>query len=135
LKGLLKKHLRPELINRIDETVIFRQLGREELAGIVEIQAGLLRKRLAARGLQLELTDAARKALADEGYDPQFGARPLKRVVQQRLENPIASRILAGECAEGDVIVVDHKGKSFVFAVRKAPAATVEEVEAEVIGG
>ncbi|MBM4107108.1 MAG: ATP-dependent chaperone ClpB [Phycisphaerae bacterium] len=135
VKGLLKKHLRPELINRIDETVIFRQLGREELAGIVEIQAGLLRKRLAARGLQLELTDAARKALADEGYDPQFGARPLKRVVQQRLENPIASRILAGECAEGDVIVVDHKGKSFVFAVRKAPAATVEEVEAEVIGG
>ena len=133
VKTLLKKHLRPELINRIDETVIFHQLGREQLAGIVEIQAKLLAKRLAARGMHLEISDAAKKALADEGYDPQFGARPLKRVFQQRLENPIATRILAGEFNEGDTILVDHQGKSFVFVARPAPADPVEAVEAEVI--
>ena len=133
VKGLLKKHLRPELINRIDETVIFHQLGREQLAGIVEIQAKLLAKRLAARGMHLEISDAAKKALADEGYDPQFGARPLKRVFQQRLENPIATRILAGEFNEGDTILIDHQGKSFVFVARPAPADPVEAVEAEVI--
>ncbi|MEY3024722.1 MAG: hypothetical protein RJA16_1548, partial [Planctomycetota bacterium] len=132
VKSLLKKHLRPELINRIDETVIFHQLGREQLAGIVEIQAKLLAKRLAARGMHLEISDGAKKALADEGYDPQFGARPLKRVFQQRLENPIATRILAGEFNEGDTILVDHQGKSFVFVARPAPAEAVEAVEAEV---
>jgi len=133
VKGLLKKHLRPELINRIDETVIFHQLGKEQLAGIVEIQADLLRKRLADRGLSLEITPHAAKALADEGYDPQFGARPLKRVFQQRLENQIAARILAGEYVDGDTIRVDHQGKSFVLIRMPRPEAPVEAVEAEVM--
>ncbi len=133
VKSLLKKHLRPELINRIDETVIFHQLGRKQLAGIVEIQAKLLAKRLVARGMHLQISDGAKKSLADEGYDPQFGARPLKRVFQQRLENPIATRILAGEFNEGDTILVDHQGKSFVFVARPAPAEAVEAVEAEVV--
>jgi len=133
VKSLLKKHLRPELINRIDETVIFHQLGREQLAGIVEIQADLLRKRLADRGLSLEITPHAAKALADEGYDPQFGARPLKRVFQQRLENQIAARILAGEFVDGDTIRVDHQGKSFVLIRMPRPEAPVEAVEAEVM--
>ena len=114
-RTLLKKHLRPELLNRIDETVVFHQLRRQDLAGIVEIQAGSLRKRLKARGLDLQLTPAAVAALADEGYDPAFGARPLKRVIQQRLENPIAERMLKGEYGEGETVRVDFAGKSFTF--------------------
>jgi len=132
VKGLLKKHLRPELINRIDETVIFRQLTREDLKGIVGIQSGNLRRRLAAKGLGLSISDAASAALASEGYDPQFGARPLKRVIQQRLENPIASRILQGEYLEGDTVLVDYSGKSFVFG-KETPEPEV--VEAEVVEG
>ena len=108
------KHLRPELLNRIDETVVFHQLRKKDLAGIVEIQVGNLRKRLKARGLDLELTPAAVNALADEGYDPAFGARPLKRVIQQRLENPIAERMLKGEFTDGETVRVDCVGKSFV---------------------
>jgi ATP-dependent Clp protease ATP-binding subunit ClpB len=115
VRSLLKKHLRPELLNRIDETVVFHQLGRKDLAGIVEIQVGSLRKRLKARGLDLELTPAAVQALADEGYDPTFGARPLKRVIQQRLENAIAGKILEGVYTEGDTVKVDFAGKSFAF--------------------
>jgi ATP-dependent Clp protease ATP-binding subunit ClpB len=115
VRTLLKKHLRPELLNRIDETVVFHQLRKKDLAGIVEIQIGSLRKRLKARGLDLELTPAAVNALADEGYDPAFGARPLKRVIQQRLENPIAGKILEGVYTEGDTVKVDFAGKSFAF--------------------
>ena len=116
VRGLLKKHLRPELINRIDETVIFHQLGRQQIAGIVAIQSRHLRDRLAERRIDLELTPAAVAALAAEGYDPQFGARPLKRVIQQRLENPLANRILAGEIREGQRVTVGYEGKSFTFA-------------------
>ncbi|MBI1304786.1 MAG: ATP-dependent chaperone ClpB [Phycisphaera sp.] len=115
VRGILKKHLRPELINRIDDTVIFHALGREQLAGIVEIQLGNLRKRLAARGITLGVTAAATAALASEGYDPQFGARPLKRVIQQRIENGLAGKILSGEIGDGDSVRVDYQGKSFVF--------------------
>jgi ATP-dependent Clp protease ATP-binding subunit ClpB len=125
VNSLLKKHLRPELLNRIDEKVVFHQLGRSELGGIVEIQLRNLRKRLAARELALDMTTEAKQHLAAEGYDPQFGARPLKRVIQQRVENPIASRILVGEYRAGDTIVVGYAGKSFTFERRPAsPAAT-----------
>jgi ATP-dependent Clp protease ATP-binding subunit ClpB len=113
---LLKKHLRPELLNRIDEKVIFHQLTRKDIGGIVEIQLRNLRRRLEDRKLTLELTPKAVEALASEGYDPQYGARPLKRVIQQRLENPLAVRILAGEYPPGARIAVDFQGKSFVFA-------------------
>jgi len=115
MRDLLKKALRPELLNRIDETVVFHQLTREQLRGIVEIQLKSLRTRLADRGLSLDVTDEALKALAAEGYDPQFGARPLKRVIQQRIENEIASKILAGEFAPGDTIRADFAGKTFTF--------------------
>ena len=116
VRTMLKKHLRPELLNRIDETVVFHQLAKSDLGGIVDIQLAQLRKRLADRGLSLNLSAAATQALADEGYDPQFGARPLKRVLQQRLENPLATCILAGEFHPGDTIQVDYAGKSFTFA-------------------
>ena len=107
--------MRPELLNRIDETVIFKALTREQLGGIVEIQLGNLRKRLAARGISLGMTAVATAALASEGYDPQFGARPLKRVIQQRIENALAGKILAGELGDGDSVRIDYQGKSFTF--------------------
>jgi ATP-dependent Clp protease ATP-binding subunit ClpB len=115
---LLKNTLRPELLNRIDERIVFHQLSKTQLASIVEIQLQALQGRLADRGISLELTEAATAALADEGYDPQFGARPLNRVIQQRIENPLATGILAGEYAAGDLILADYQGKSFTFARR-----------------
>lgn len=107
--------MRPELLNRIDETIVFRPLGKEAIGNIVEIQLAKLRERLAARGMTLTLTDAAKKQLGEEGWDPAFGARPLKRAIQQRVENALASRILAGEFGDGDGVKVDYEGKSFTF--------------------
>ncbi len=115
VRGELKKHLRPELLNRIDETVVFHQLSKKQLAGVVQIQIKYLQKRLKSRGLDLALSTKAVEALADEGYDPSFGARPLKRVIQQRLENGIAGKILEGAFKEGDTVNVDFTGKSFTF--------------------
>ncbi len=106
---------RPELLNRIDEVVVFHQLKREDIGRIAEIQLGRLRKRLGERDMTLELTPEATAQLASEGWDPAYGARPLKRVIQQRIENPLATRILAGEFGAGDRILVDVQGKSFVF--------------------
>jgi ATP-dependent Clp protease ATP-binding subunit ClpB len=123
VRELLKQALRPELINRIDETITFHQLTKRDLAGIVQIQLRQLRTRLADRGLSLDVSEAAMNELAEAGYDPQFGARPLKRIIQQRLENPIAARILAGEVDAGDTIVVNYEGKSFTFARQAAPEA------------
>ncbi len=110
--------LRPELLNRIDEVVVFHQLKRDDLGAIVEIQLARLRQRLADREMTLNLTDAAKSELAEVGWDPAFGARPLKRAIQQRIENPLASRILAGEFEPGDSIHCDYEGKSFVFEKR-----------------
>jgi ATP-dependent Clp protease ATP-binding subunit ClpB len=115
---------RPELLNRIDEVVVFHQLKREHVAAIADIQLERLRKRLAGRDMAIELTLEARQQLASEGWDPAYGARPLKRAVQQRVENPLASRILAGEFGPGDHILVDYQGKSFVFEKQQAAAAT-----------
>jgi ATP-dependent Clp protease ATP-binding subunit ClpB len=131
---MLRKHMRPELINRIDETVIFHALGREQLGGIVEIQLGNLRRRLAARGIALGVTAAATAALASEGYDPQFGARPLKRVIQQRIENALAGKILAGEIGDGDSVRVDYQGKSFTF-VKTAPTDAASTLPAGASNG
>jgi ATP-dependent Clp protease ATP-binding subunit ClpB len=116
VKQLLKQHLRPELINRIDDTVIFQQLTREDLKGIVTIQLANLRRRLEERGLEITLTQTAIDALSSEGYDPQFGARPLKRVIQQRIENPLATRILTGDFQDGDTVHVDYERENFTFS-------------------
>jgi ATP-dependent Clp protease ATP-binding subunit ClpB len=133
VKEAMKQHLRPELINRIDDTVIFQQLGRDQLEGIVVIQMDLVRGRLADRNLHLEITDEALKALAAEGYDPQFGARPLKRVIQQRIENPIATRILSGHFEDGDTILVSSSGEQYLFDRRPAPEPEREVVDAELV--
>ena len=124
VRGELKKHLRPELLNRIDETVVFHQLSKKQLAGVVQIQIKLLQMRLKARGLDLAISDKAIEALANEGYDPSFGARPLKRVIQQRLENAIAGKILEGAFQDGDTVQVDFSGKSFTFAGKAEKPAT-----------
>jgi ATP-dependent Clp protease ATP-binding subunit ClpB len=107
--------LRPELLNRIDEVVIFHQLKRDQIGRIVEIQLERLRKRLAEREMTLRLSEGAESQIASEGYDPVYGARPLKRVIQQRVENPLAQKILAGELGAGDSVVVDYRGGTFVF--------------------
>jgi ATP-dependent Clp protease ATP-binding subunit ClpB len=108
--------MRPELLNRIDEVVVFHQLKREHLGAIAQIQLGRLRQRLKDAGLALTISDAALEQLAQEGWDPAMGARPLKRTIQQRLENPLASKILAGQFVNGDTIHVDFSGQAFTFA-------------------
>src|SRR5262249_14728638 len=107
--------LRPEFLNRIDEIVVFHPLGREELGRIVEIQLGHLRRRLADRRITLEVTTAAKAILAREGYDPTFGARPLKRTIQRLVQDPLAPKLLEGEFSEGDTVTVDAKGDQIVF--------------------
>ncbi|WP_415921997.1 ATP-dependent chaperone ClpB [Tateyamaria sp. SN6-1] len=102
----VRAHFRPEFLNRLDETIIFDRLARADMDGIVDIQMARLLRRLAARKISLELDDGARKWLADEGYDPVFGARPLKRVIQSALQNPLAEMLLAGDIADGEVIEV-----------------------------
>ncbi|WP_461255756.1 ATP-dependent chaperone ClpB [Treponema sp. R80B11-R83G3] len=107
LMELLKHSFRPEFINRIDETVIFNRLGKGEIGKIVDIQLTRLSKRLAERKITLTLTDAAKSLLAERGYDPLFGARPLKRTIQSDLENPLAKQIIAGTIREGDTVTAD----------------------------
>ena len=122
--GALRDHFRPEFLNRVDEIVVFRRLDRSSSPRSSSIQAGRLRARLADRGVELELTEAARELLGREGYDPAYGARPLKRVIQRRLENPLALKMLAGEVRDGDRVVVDVEGDDLTFTVaQRAEAA------------
>ena len=102
----VRAHFRPEFLNRLDETIIFDRLGRDDMDGIVTIQMARLLKRLAGRKITLDLDDAARKWLADEGYDPVFGARPLKRVIQRTVQDPLAEMLLAGDVKDGDTVTV-----------------------------
>jgi ATP-dependent Clp protease ATP-binding subunit ClpB len=102
----VRAHFRPEFLNRLDETIIFDRLGRADMDGIVDIQMARLLKRLAGRKITLDLDDAARKWLADEGYDPVFGARPLKRVIQRVVQDPLAEMLLAGDVKDGDTVTV-----------------------------
>ena len=126
----LRAHFKPEFLNRVDEIILFHSLDREHIAQIVEIQLKHLRERLTERKLDLELTEKAKEFLAQEGWDPQFGARPLKRAIQRELQDPLALKLLEGEFKEGDVIVVDaDKDHGLAFsrkpklsAVRKARA-------------
>ena len=123
LMDVLRHTFRPEFLNRVDETVVFKSLGKDEIARIVDIQLKDLRKRLAERKLQLEVTPEAKAVLAERGYDPVFGARPLKRTIQRMIENPLAVEVLAGRFVEGDTIVVAPDGETLSF--RKEAHAVV----------
>jgi ATP-dependent Clp protease ATP-binding subunit ClpB len=120
----LRERFRPEFLNRIDEVVGFEPLTREQLSEIVELQLGRLRQRLAERKIELEVTDAAKELIAEEGWDPAYGARPLKRAIQRLLENPLALDLLEGRFSEGDVVRVDAREGELVFerAEAKVPA-------------
>jgi ATP-dependent Clp protease ATP-binding subunit ClpB len=112
----VQQHFRPEFINRLDDIVVFHPLGAEHIRQIARIQTAYLGKRLAERQIRLEITDAALALLGSAGFDPVYGARPLKRAVQQQLENPLAHRILSGEFGAGDTLVVDAEGGALTFA-------------------
>jgi ATP-dependent Clp protease ATP-binding subunit ClpB len=112
------QHFRPEFINRVDEVVVFHPLGREQIRSIVDIQVGFLRKRLADREMHLELDDAARDLLGEAGFDPVYGARPLKRAIQHQLENPLAQSILRGDFGPGDRVLVTVKDGQLAFERR-----------------
>ncbi|WP_428937213.1 ATP-dependent chaperone ClpB [Fontivita pretiosa] len=130
VRDLLKRTFRPEFLNRIDETIIFHPLTKQQLARIVEIQLDHLRKRLASRNIKLRVTERAEQLLAEEGYDPTYGARPLKRVIQQRIENPLAQRILSGEFGDGDTVEIDVDPSRREFTFKRA----VEVAEGELVG-
>ena len=111
----LRGHFKPEFLNRIDETIIFKNLTREQLVEIVDIQVKTLRDRLAERNIDLVLTDAALALIAEKGYDPIYGARPLKRVIQHYIENPLSMNILKGNIVDGSRVTADVEGEELVF--------------------
>jgi ATP-dependent Clp protease ATP-binding subunit ClpB len=121
LMDALRKTFRPEFLNRIDEIVTFKSLGPEQIEKIVDIQLRDPQRRLAERKITIELTKEAKKTLAERGYDPVFGARPLKRTIQRMIENPLAVEVLAGKFREGDHVVIDTQDRE-MFRFRKEAA-------------
>jgi ATP-dependent Clp protease ATP-binding subunit ClpB len=112
----LRREFRPEFLNRVDEVVVFHSLAREQLKQIADIQLGRLRKRLAERKIVLEITDAALEHFARAGYDPVYGARPLKRLIQKELETALGRRIIANEVRDNSRVVVDYTGDRLTFS-------------------
>jgi ATP-dependent Clp protease ATP-binding subunit ClpB len=117
-------HFRPEFINRIDDVVVFHPLGREQIRAIAGLQVRILQRRLQERDITLQLTDAALDLLGESGFDPVYGARPLKRAIQTQLENPLAQEILAGRFGPGDVVEVDVQDGKLAFVQGSGPAAS-----------
>jgi len=118
--GALRKEFLPEFLNRVDETIVFHPLERKAIRQIVELQLKKLQDRMRDQDITLEVSDAAKSVLADEGYDPVYGARPLKRVIQQRLQNELANRLLAGEFDEGSTVRIDVQHGEFAFAAERS---------------
>jgi len=119
----VRAHFRPEFLNRLDDIIVFDRLTRGDMGGIVAVQLGILRRRLAARNITLDLDPAAQSWLADEGYDPVYGARPLKRVIQRSLQDPLAEELLAGTVGDGDTVAVTAGPDGLVVGGRVAPSA------------
>jgi len=119
----IRAHFKPEFLNRVDEVLVFDQLSREQLAHIVDIRVDLLRKRLSDRHLRIVLSDAAEAYLADKGFDPAYGARPLRRLIQKEIQDRLAMELLQGNFTEGDTVEVDISPKGPVF--RKAAQRAV----------
>jgi ATP-dependent Clp protease ATP-binding subunit ClpB len=121
----VRQHFRPEFLNRVDEVVVFHALSREDLRRIVDLHAEALQRVLHEREITLRLSEAARDALAAEGYDPHFGARPLKRTLQRRIQNPLAMKLLQGEFRNGQTVQVDHANGEYTFRIAVREEATV----------
>jgi ATP-dependent Clp protease ATP-binding subunit ClpB len=120
---ILREHFKPEFLNRIDDIVIFRRLSREQIAQIIDVQLERLRAMLHERNISLELKDSARELLAREGYDPNFGARPLKRAIQTLIQNPLAMKLLRGEILPGQTIIVSARDGEMKFTTEAAAAS------------
>ncbi len=121
----LRATFRPEFLNRVDDVIIYKLLGREELSRIVDLQLERARELLADRKLSMELTDAARELISSEGFEPAFGARPLKRALQRLLLNPLSTALLEGKFSEGDRVIVDREPDADRLSFRRAAAAAV----------
>ena len=119
----LRLNFKPEFLNRIDDVVIFKQLSREQIGEIIDVQLERLRNTLKERGISLVLDQSARELLAREGYDPSYGARPLKRAIQTLIQNPLAVKILRGEMFAGQTIKVSASGDKMEFHIEAAAAA------------
>jgi ATP-dependent Clp protease ATP-binding subunit ClpC len=124
----LRGFFRPEFLNRVDDIIIFEPLTEVQLREIVDIMLREVEKRMAERSLKVEVTDAAKETLVKEGYDRVYGARPLRRTIERRIETPLAKRILSGEFGEGDTVVVDYENGDYTFArkegVQREPVAS-----------
>ena len=116
--GELREQFRPEFLNRVDDIVVFHRLDKENLRQIVKLQLARFTERLTSQRMAISLSKKAEDALVAEGYDPVYGARPLKRVISRRLETPISRLVISGELEEGKTVVVDHDGQEFTFKVK-----------------
>jgi ATP-dependent Clp protease ATP-binding subunit ClpC len=130
--GELKRIFRPEFLNRIDGTIVFHALNRDHIREIVDLEVDKVRVRLKEYGLGLRLTDAGREFLAEQGYDPNLGARPLRRVIQTKVEDTLSEGVLAGQFSEGDVVLIDYQDEELVF---RAEASTEDLPVAEMDNG
>ncbi len=124
----LHAHFLPEFLNRIDDTILFHALTREELRRIVDLQVRLLQNKLEKQAIRLTVTESARSAIAVQGFDVTFGARPLKRVIQQQIQNPLASELLKGTICEGGAVEVDYQEGEFTFQHQESPATAIETI-------
>ena len=121
--NVVRGHFRPEFLNRVDEVILFHRLQRGQMAAIVDIQIARLQKLLDEKQLTLTLSDTAREWLANQGYDPAYGARPLKRVIQKHVQDKLAEKILAGEIKDGEAISIDVGDGALVFHSQRSAAA------------
>jgi ATP-dependent Clp protease ATP-binding subunit ClpB len=131
VKEALRTHFLPEFLNRIDDIIVFHPLNRHEIRRIVDLQLELLRRKLDKQEISLTVTEAARNSIAVQGYDPIFGARPLKRIIQQHIQNPLASELLKGEIREGGGVRVDSQNGEFVFERIVPQESVIETVAVE----
>ena len=132
VESALKRAFRPEFLNRLDDVVVFEPLTELEIAEVTTLALNEVRERLGERGVDLKVSTTAKSEIVREGYDPDFGARPLRRVIERRIENPLAKRVLAGEFEMGDIIVVDFTDGIFSFSSEPG-AKRSKPVEAEVV--
>jgi ATP-dependent Clp protease ATP-binding subunit ClpC len=127
IEKALKNAFRPEFLNRIDEIILFSSLSKEDMLEIVDLQMEDIQKRLSEHGLKVQLTEQARKWMADKGYDPAFGARPLKRALQKHVESPLSISLLSGEFSQGDTVLVDIEDDEVTF--RKKETVEISELD------